>query len=374
MKERRVVVTGAGGVTAFGNSWDEIKPRLQLCRNAVRRMTDWDVYKGLNARIAAPVEDFTLPDTYTRKKTRSMGRVSKLAVRSSEFALESAGLINDPVLSSGRMGVAFGSCCGSLDGVMEFGGMLLQHDTNFVNGTTYVRMMPHTAAVNVSLFFGITGRVIPTSSACTSGSQAIGYAAEAIRYGQADLMIAGGAEELSPADTAAFDALFAASTKNETPELTPSPFDKDRDGLVIGEGGAALVLEEYEHAKARGATILGEVAGFATNCDATHITSPNRITMEACLRWRSSQPECRVRNRLRQRTRYGYCTGGRSGKLRDRRGLWKPRSGVDAEELFRPHAGGLRSDGSLALPYDDAGWMVLADSESGAPGSGLRGA
>ena len=230
MKERRVVVTGAGGVTAFGNSWDEIKPRLQLCRNAVRRMTDWDVYKGLNARIAAPVEDFTLPDTYTRKKTRSMGRVSKLAVRSSEFALESAGLINDPVLSSGRMGVAFGSCCG------------------------------------------------------TSGSQAIGYAAEAIRYGQADLMIAGGAEELSPADTAAFDALFAASTKNETPELTPSPFDKDRDGLVIGEGGAALVLEEYEHAKARGATILGEVAGFATNCDATHITSPNRITMEACLR------------------------------------------------------------------------------------------
>lgn len=284
MKERRVVVTGAGGVTAFGNSWDEIKPRLQLCRNAVRRMTDWDVYKGLNARIAAPVEDFTLPDTYTRKKTRSMGRVSKLAVRSSEFALESAGLINDPVLSSGRMGVAFGSCCGSLDGVMEFGGMLLQHDTNFVNGTTYVRMMPHTAAVNVSLFFGITGRVIPTSSACTSGSQAIGYAAEAIRYGQADLMIAGGAEELSPADTAAFDALFAASTKNETPELTPSPFDKDRDGLVIGEGGAALVLEEYEHAKARGATILGEVAGFATNCDATHITSPNRITMEACLR------------------------------------------------------------------------------------------
>lgn len=173
MKERRVVVTGAGGVTAFGNSWDEIKPRLQLCRNAVRRMTDWDVYKGLNARIAAPVEDFTLPDTYTRKKTRSMGRVSKLAVRSSEFALESAGLINDPVLASGRMGVAFGSCCGSLDGVMEFGGMLLQHDTNFVNGTTYVRMMPHTAAVNVSLFFGITGRVIPTSSACTSGSQAI---------------------------------------------------------------------------------------------------------------------------------------------------------------------------------------------------------
>ena len=97
-------------------------------------------------------------------------------------------------------------------------------------------------------------------------------------------MIAGGAEELSPADTAAFDALFAASTKNETPELTPSPFDKDRDGLVIGEGGAALVLEEYEHAKARGATILGEVAGFATNSDATHITSPNRITMEACLR------------------------------------------------------------------------------------------
>ena len=153
MKERRVVVTGAGGVTAFGNSWDEIKPRLQLCRNAVRRMTDWDVYKGLNARIAAPVEDFTLPDTYTRKKTRSMGRVSKLAVRSSEFALESAGLINDPVLSSGR-GVA-GSCCGSLDGVMEFGGMRCRSMTRIsVNGTTYVRMEPWPAAVECESFSG----------------------------------------------------------------------------------------------------------------------------------------------------------------------------------------------------------------------------
>jgi len=149
--------------------------------------------------------------------------------------------------------------------------------------------MPHTTAVNVGLFFGIRGRVIPTSSACTSGSQAIGYAYESIRDGYQTVMVAGGAEELTAADAAVFDTLFATSQKNTTPKLTPSPFDKNRDGLVIGEGGGSIILEEYEHAKARGAHILGEIVGFATNCDATHITQPNRETIEICIRNSLSQ-------------------------------------------------------------------------------------
>jgi 3-oxoacyl-[acyl-carrier-protein] synthase II len=144
-------------------------------------------------------------------------------------------------------------------------------------------MMPHTTAVNAGLFLGVRGRVITTSSACTSGSQAIGYGFEAIRHGYQDVMICGGAEELCAAEVAVFDTLFATSTKNSTPELTPKPFDKNRDGLVIGEGAGAVILEEYEHAVKRGAPILAEVVGFYTNCDATHITQPNRETMQICI-------------------------------------------------------------------------------------------
>lgn len=145
-------------------------------------------------------------------------------------------------------------------------------------------MMGHTTCVNVSLFFGLKGRVIPTSSACTSGSQAIGYAYEAIKYGHQQVMLAGGAEELCPTEAAVFDTLYATSTRNDTPQLTPRPFDSGRDGLVIGEGAATLVLESYEHAKARGATILAELVGFGTNCDGAHVTSPTSQTMEVAMR------------------------------------------------------------------------------------------
>jgi 3-oxoacyl-[acyl-carrier-protein] synthase II len=145
-------------------------------------------------------------------------------------------------------------------------------------------MMSHSALVNIGLFFGLTGRMITTSSACTSGSQAIGYAAEAIRWGKADVMVAGGAEELDITDTAVFDTLFATSTRNDAPHLSPRPYDSDRDGLVIGEGAGTLILEELEHAKARGATIHAEVAGFATNSDGNHVTQPQAETMERALR------------------------------------------------------------------------------------------
>jgi len=161
--------------------------------------------------------------------------------------------------------------------------MLNEKSTKAITATTYVKMMPHTSAVNVGLFFGLKGRIIPTSSACTSGSQAIGYAYEAIKHGYQTVMVAGGAEELCPTESAVFDTLFATSLKNEAPKSTPSPYDKDRDGLVIGEGAGTLVLEEYEHAKARGAKIYAELIGFASNCDATHVTQPQQETMQLCM-------------------------------------------------------------------------------------------
>src|SRR5476649_264061 len=231
---QRVVVTGMQGVTALGNQWEEISARLQQGKNAVRHMDEWLQYQGLHTHLGAPIDDFILPAHYSRKRIRSMGRVSLLSTRATELALEQAGLLDNPVLTNGETGIAYGSSTGSTKPVSEFATMLTEKHTNNITGTTYVQMMPHTTAVNTGLFFGLRGRVIPTSSACTSGSQAIGYAYEAIKHGYQTVMVAGGAEELCPSEAAVFDTLFATSQQNDTPELSPRPFDTNRDGLVIG--------------------------------------------------------------------------------------------------------------------------------------------
>jgi len=279
----RVVVTGMQGVTAFGNDWSAVSARLQQGQNAVRHMDEWLEYQGLNTHLGAPIDDFILPAHYTRKRIRSMGRVSLLSTRATELALEQAGLLDNPVLTNGDTGIAYGSSTGSTKPVSEFATMLTEKHTNNITGTTYVQMMPHTTAVNTGLFFGLRGRVIPTSSACTSGSQAIGYAYEAIKHGYQKVMVAGGAEELCPSEAAVFDTLFATSQQNDAPQLSPRPFDKARDGLVIGEGAGTLILESLDHALARGATIYAEIIGFATNCDASHITQPQKETMQICM-------------------------------------------------------------------------------------------
>lgn len=281
---RRVVVTGMGGVTALGEDWPTIRAAMAAGRTGVRRMPEWERYSTLNTRLGAPVDGFDVAGRYERKKLRTMGPVSRMAVYASERALADAGLIDDPALRNGRAGVAYGSSFGSHQAVLGFAELMTTGKSTNLNGTSYVQMMSHTAAVNIGLFFGITGRIVPTSSACTSGSQGIGYAYEAIRFGLQDLMIAGGAEELSVSDAAVFDTLYATSMRNDAPQSTPRPFDRDRDGLVIGEGAATLVLEELDHAKARGARIHAEVAGYGTNSDGQHITQPSVATMEIALR------------------------------------------------------------------------------------------
>lgn len=279
----RVVVTGAAGITALGADWPTVRGRLQECRNAVRAMPEWHAIEGLRCRLAAPVLDFELPAHYSRRQRRGMGRVAAMAVRATELALEESGLLGDPVLGSGRTGVSYGSATGSPDALLEFVGTLVDGSTRGLNATSYVRMMSHTAAVNIGIVFGLQGRVITTSSACTAGSQGIGYAFEAIRHGQQDVMLAGGAEELSPTEVAVFDTLLATSTRNDEPALTPRPFDAARDGLVIGEGAATLVLESLDHARARGAAVLGEIVGYGTNSDGRHVTNPDRSTQARCM-------------------------------------------------------------------------------------------
>jgi 3-oxoacyl-[acyl-carrier-protein] synthase II len=276
----RVVVTGVGAFSPIGSRWEDIEARLRSRKNGVRRMDAWDVYEGLNTRLGAPVPDFVLPESFTRKKTRSMGRVSRMATAASETALRDAGLLDDPILQSGRVGVAYGSSSGSTDAISDFANMLLSKSLDGITATTYIRMMGHTTPVNIGVFFGLKGRVITTSSACTSGSQGIGYAYETIRNGAQDIMLAGGGEELCPTQAAVFDTLYATSMRNDAPEATPRPFDRNRDGLVIGEGACTLILERRDHALARGAKPYAEIVGFDSNSDGTHVTQPSFETMQ----------------------------------------------------------------------------------------------
>ncbi len=272
------------GFSPIGNGWEEMRDSILAQRSGIRTMQDWDRYNGLLTRLGAPVQNFNLPAHYTRKNTRSMGRVSLLATRATELALLDAGLLGDPVISGGRTGVAYGSSVGSTPAIADFGRMLINHDIGNLNATTYLKMMGHTSAVNVALFFQVRGRVIPSVSACTSGSMGIGYAYEAIKFGLQDVMLAGGAEELCPTEAATFDALYATSVRNDEPQLSPRPFDRDRDGLVIGEGACTLVLESLPRALARGARIYAELTGFSTNADGSHITQPNSETMQVVMR------------------------------------------------------------------------------------------
>lgn len=280
---KRVVVTGMAGISPLGNDGATVLARMRGCRNAIASIEAWDEYDGMNTRLAGPAAPFELPAHYTRKATRSMGRVALMAVRTAELALEDAGLVGSPLVGSGAMGISYGSSSGTPDAIADFGQMILRKSTSGINANTYLKMMSHTAAVNIGVFFGVRGRVITTSSACTSGSQGIGYAYEAIRSGRQVAMIAGGAEELSPTQAAVFDTLFATSTRNDAPALTPRPFDAGRDGLVIGEGAGTLILEELEHARARGARIHAEITGFGTNSDGGHITQPDAATMRAAM-------------------------------------------------------------------------------------------
>jgi 3-oxoacyl-[acyl-carrier-protein] synthase II len=281
---RRVVVTGMAGLTSLGQDWDGIREHIVAGRSGIRRLDEWAKYDGLNTNLGGPISDFELPSHYSRKGVRSMGRVSLLATTTTERALAQAGLLDDPVISNGDTGIAYGSSSGSPPAIADFGAMLHDHSTSKITATSYIRMMSHTAAVNAGVFFNIRGRLISTCTACTSGSQAIGYAYEAIKYGKQKVMVAGGAEELSATQAAVFDILFATSVRNDEPELTPRPFDRDRDGLVIGEGAATLVLEDLEFAQQRGATIVAELIGFGTNCDAKHVTQPTQETMEVAMR------------------------------------------------------------------------------------------
>lgn len=283
--KRRVVVTGMAGLSPIGSDWKTVSEALRAGRSGVDRVDDLGDIEGMATRLGARVPDFAVPDDYPRKRTRSMGRVALLATRATELALADAGLRGDPLLGSGRVGISYGSTSGSPPAIAVYADAIgNRHTLRGIRATDYVQFMSHTVAANLAQFFEVRGRIVPTCSACTSGSQGIGFGYEAIAYGQQDVMLTGGAEEFHPIDAAVFDVMYATSTRNDAPKTSPRPFDRARDGLVVGEGAATLVLEALDHARARGARIHAELVGWGTNCDGRHITNPDREGMAAVMR------------------------------------------------------------------------------------------
>jgi len=270
-----------GIVSALGKGVADSAARLRRFENCVEALPELGTYKGLNTRLGC-VARFERPAHWTRKTTRTMGPVSEYALAATEQAVAQAGL-DAATLESGRCGVAYGSCSGSVRAHLDLYSMFASNEVKNVTSGTYIKLMPQTTACNLSVHYRTHGRLVPTGTACTSGSLAIGNAYELIKYGLQDVMLAGGAEEFSPTQVAVFDTLYATSTRNGEPKSSPAPYDADRDGLVVGEGAATLVLEERDRAVARGAEILAEVVGFFENTDGTHVTNPNRDTMAACL-------------------------------------------------------------------------------------------
>ncbi len=281
MSRRRVVVTGMGAVSPLGNTVDAAFARLKTFENCVQALGELGEYTGLNTRLGCRTA-FERPAHWTRKTTRTMGDVSMYALAATEQAIAESGL-DEATIQGGRTGVAYGSCSGSIPALLDFYSMLKTKEVAGITSGTYIKLMPQTTACNLSVHFRTHGRLVPTGTACTSGSLAIGNAVELIRWGVQDVMIAGGAEEFSATQVAIFDTLYATSLRNDAPKSTPAPYDVSRDGLVIGDGAATFILEECEHAIARGARILAEVAGFAETTDGTHVTNPNADTMASAL-------------------------------------------------------------------------------------------
>jgi 3-oxoacyl-[acyl-carrier-protein] synthase II len=271
----RVVVTGIGFRSPAGNTLPELKDSLIKGKSGIKIMPDWEKMENLRTRVAGICENID-EMALERKYRRSMGRVAILASLACVSAIADSGL-DESIIESTDCGVSFGSTAGSSDSMEEFLEQIIQeHSLKGLQSSTYLKFMSHTCASNIATMVQAKGPLIASCTACTSGSQGIGFAYEAIQRGSAKVMLAGGAEEMHILDAAIFDIMHATSTKyNDKPDMTPRPFDSKRDGLVVGEGGGCLVLEEYEYAKKRGARIYAEIIGFGNACDGSHLTNPN---------------------------------------------------------------------------------------------------
>jgi 3-oxoacyl-[acyl-carrier-protein] synthase II len=279
MTERRVVITACSAISPIGHGKEQIVESLVNGVSGVKTLREDDLISPfIHSRVYGTVS-YPIVYDFSRQHRKTMGPVAYYACQVAKDVLAQAGLPPEFV-TGGRLGVAFGSIHGSPTVQRDIYRIFFEakDKASFqgIGAVDYLKSMVHTTAVNISKMFGITGRIISSGTACTTSSQSIGYGYEAVKYGLQDAMICGGADEYDTITVAVFDNLLACSTAfNDQPQQTPRPFDKARDGLVVAEGAGAVMLEEYEFAKKRGATILAEVIGFACNSNGGDLILPN---------------------------------------------------------------------------------------------------
>ena len=275
MSQRRVVVTGLGQISPVGNNVADAWQNLLAGVSGIGRITRFDAGE-LSAQIAGEVKDFQIGDYISAKEARRMDTFIHYGVAAALQAAADAGLDDYPALDKTRVGVNIGSGIGGLPSIEETGIVVHENGPRRINPFFIPGSLINLIAGHVTILKGYQGPSYGIVSACTTGAHCIGDAARMIQYGDADVMVAGGAEgAVCMLGVGGFAAMKALSTRNDDPATASRPWDKDRDGFVMGEGAGVLVLEEYEHAKKRGAKIYAELAGFGMSSDAHHITAPN---------------------------------------------------------------------------------------------------
>lgn len=278
MSRRRVVVTGLGCVSPVGNTVAESWANLLAGKSGIDIITKFDA-SGFNCHFGGEVKGFDVESYMTSKEARSMDTFIHFGIAAAAQAVADAGLPTGDALDgveATRIGCNIGSGIGGLPLIEATHAELVARGPRRISPFFVPASIINMISGHVSIKFGFKGPNIAVVTACTTGLHAIGLSARMIEYGDADVMVAGGAEStVSPLGLGGFAAARALSTRNDDPKTASRPWDKDRDGFVLGEGAGVLVLEEYEHAKARGAKIYAELAGFGMSADAYHMTAPN---------------------------------------------------------------------------------------------------
>jgi 3-oxoacyl-[acyl-carrier-protein] synthase II len=272
-QQRRVVVTGVGLVSPVGVGTEVTWQALLRGESGIGHIALFDA-SGFSCRIAGEVKGFTPEDFIERKEIKKMGRFIQFALGASEFAMKQARL-DMTVEDAEKVGVYVGSGIGAFEVIEREHSKLLASGPNRVSPFFITATIANLAAGQISIRYGATGPNLTCATACTTGAHAIGESFRVLQRGDADVMIAGGSEAaVTPLSVAGFAAMRALSTRNDDPATASRPWDRGRDGFVVGEGAGVLVLEEYEHAVKRGATILAELVGYAANSDAFHTNAP----------------------------------------------------------------------------------------------------
>ncbi|HSM36620.1 MAG TPA: beta-ketoacyl-ACP synthase II [Longimicrobiales bacterium] len=274
-ERKRVVVTGLGLVTSIGNTVEDTWTALREGRSGGAPITQFDAHEEFTVRFACEVKDFDPGAYLDRKEVRRTDRFAQFAIAASDQALAQSGLLEGEGTDRDRVGVIIGSGIGGISTFEDQARTMFERGPGRVSPFFIPMFILDIASGLVSMRHGLRGPNYATVSACASSAHAIGDAMRALQRGEADAMIAGGAEAtVTPMTMAGFASMHALSTRNESPETASRPFDATRDGFVLGEGAGVLILETLEHARARGATILGEIRGFGQTADAHHLTAP----------------------------------------------------------------------------------------------------